>query len=48
MSSFFYVYEIIEFLNYTYCKIYFNDSNHFNTEYKAAKRDLEKSKVIYL
>ena len=35
-------------INYTYCKIYSNDSYHFNTGYKAAKKDLEKSKVIYI
>jgi len=35
-------------VNYTYCKIYCNDSHHFNTGYKAAKKDLEKSKVIYI
>lgn len=35
-------------VNYTYCKIYSNDSYHFNTGYKATKKDLEKSKVIYI
>ena len=35
-------------INYTYCKIYSNDSYHFNTGYKVAKKDLEKSKVIYI
>ena len=35
-------------VNYIYCKIYCNDSHHFNTGYKAAKKDLEKSKVIYI
>ena len=33
-------------VNYTYCKIYSNDSYHFNTGYKVAKKELEKSKVI--
>ena len=41
-------YLIIMLINYTYCKIYSNDSYHFNTGYKAAKKDLEKSKVIYI
>ena len=31
-------------INYTYCK----DSYHFNTGYKAAKKDLEKTKIIYI
>ena len=35
-------------INYTYCKIYCTDSHHFNTGYKAAKKDLEKSKIIYI
>ena len=34
-------------VNYTYCKIYSNETYQFNTGYKAAKKDLEKSKVIY-
>lgn len=41
-------YLTIMLANYTYCKIYYNDSYHFNTGYKAAKKDLEKSKVIYI
>lgn len=41
-------YLTIMLVNYTYCKIYSNDSYHFNTGYKAAKKDLEKSKVIYI
>lgn len=35
-------------VNYTYCKIYLNDSYHFNTGYKVTKKYLEKSKVIYI
>ena len=35
-------------LNYTYCKIYSNNSYHFNTRYRAAKKDLEKSKLVYI
>jgi hypothetical protein len=41
-------YLIIMLVNYTYCKIYCNNSHHFNTGYKAAKKDLEKSKIIYI
>lgn len=41
-------YLTIILVNYTYCKIYYNDCYHFNTGYKAAKKDLEKSKVIYI
>lgn len=41
-------YLTIMLVNYTYCKIYSNDYHHFNTGYKAAKKDLEKSKVIYI
>ena len=35
-------------VNYTYCKIYSNNAYHFNTGYKASKKDLEKSKIIYI
>lgn len=41
-------YLIIMLINYTYCKIYCTDSHHFNTGYKTAKKDLEKSKIIYI
>ena len=41
-------YLTIMLVNYTYCKIYANDSYNFNTGYKIAKKDLEKSKVIYI
>ena len=41
-------YLTIMLINYTYCKIYANDSYNFNTGYKIAKKDLEKSKVIYI
>lgn len=33
-------------VNYTYYKIYANDSYNFNTGYKIAKKYLEKSNVI--
>ena len=41
-------YLTIMLVNYTYCKIYSNNSYHFNIGYKAAKKDLEKSKVLYI
>ena len=41
-------YLIIMLVNYTYCKMYSKDSYNFNIGYKAAKKDLEKSKVIYI
>lgn len=41
-------YLLIMLVNYTYCKIYSNENHHFNTGYKSIKKDLEKSKVIYI
>jgi len=41
-------YFIIMIANYTYCKLYSNKSYHFNTGYKLAKLNLQKSKVIYI
>ena len=41
-------YLTIMLVNYTYCKIYANDSYNFNTGYKIAKKNLEKSKVMYI
>ncbi|MGL5416028.1 MAG: IS701 family transposase [Clostridium sp.] len=41
-------YLTIILVNYTYCKIYSNDCNHFNTSYKVAKKELAKSKVAYI
>ena len=35
-------------VNYTYWKIYSNNSYNCNTGYRAAKKDLEKSKVVYI
>ena len=35
-------------VNYTYCKIYCTNSHHFNTGYKIAKKNLEKSKVMHI
>ena len=39
-------YLTIMLINYTYCKMYCNNSYHFNTGYKFAKKDIQKSKVI--
>ena len=41
-------YLTIMLINYTYCKMYCNNSYHFNTGYKFAKKHLQKSKVIYI
>ena len=41
-------YLAIMIINYTYCKLYSNGSYHFNTGYKSAKKDLEKSKITYI
>lgn len=41
-------YLTIMIINYTYCKLSSNNSYHFNTGYKAAKKNLEKSKIIYI
>ena len=41
-------YLVIMLVNYTYCKMYSTDCHHFNSGYKAAKKDLEKSKVRYI
>nr|WP_238475976.1 hypothetical protein [Clostridium manihotivorum] len=35
-------------INYTYCKLYSNESYHFNTGYKSAKKALIKSKITYI
>lgn len=35
-------------VNYTYYKIYSNDSYNFNTWYKSIKKALEKSKIKYV
>jgi len=35
-------------INYTYCKLYSNESYHFNTRFKLAQNDLEKAKVIWI
>lgn len=41
-------YLLIVIINYTYCKLYSNSLDHFNTGYKLAKNDLQKSKIIYI
>lgn len=35
-------------INYTYCKLYSDESYHFNTGYKSAKKAFLKSKIIYI
>lgn len=39
---------LILLLNYTYCKLYSKESQHFNTGYKEAKKNLEKEKVTFI
>lgn len=39
---------LIILLNYTYCKLYSRETQHFNTGYKEAQKALEKEKVIYI
>nr|WP_238475987.1 transposase [Clostridium manihotivorum] len=41
-------YLAIMTINYTYCKLYSNESYHFNTGYKSAKKALIKSKITYI
>lgn len=41
-------YLTIMILNYTYCKLYSSSSEHFNIGYKSVKKDLKKSKVVYI
>lgn len=41
-------YLTIMIVNYTYCKLNSNSSEHFNTGYKLAKNDLQKSKIRYI
>lgn len=41
-------YLLIILINYTYCKLYCNDSYHFNTGFRLAQNNLEKSKVIWI
>lgn len=35
-------------ITYTYCKLYSNESFHFNTGLKLAQNDLRKSQVIWI
>ena len=35
-------------INYTYCKLYSNESHHFNTGFKLAQNDLQKARVIWI
>lgn len=39
---------LIILLNYTYCKLYSREAQHFNTGYKEAQKNLEKEKVIFI
>jgi hypothetical protein len=41
-------YLAIMAINYTYCKLYSNETYHFNTGYKSAKKALIKSKITYI
>nr|WP_286910319.1 transposase [Clostridium sp. UBA1652] len=41
-------YLAIMTIGYTYCKLYSNESYHFNTGYKSAKRALIKYKITYI
>lgn len=41
-------YLAIMTISYTYCKLYSNESYHFNTGYKSAKKALMKSKITYI
>lgn len=39
---------LIILLNYTYCKLYSRETQHFNTGFKEVQKALEKEKVIYI
>ncbi len=41
-------YLAIMTINYTYCKLYSNESHHFNTGFRLAQNDLQKAKVIWI
>lgn len=41
-------YLLIMLINYTYCKLCCRDLFHFNTGFKLAQNNLEKSKVIWI
>ena len=41
-------YLAIMIINYTYCKLYSNESYHFNTGFKLAQNDLQKARVIWI
>jgi hypothetical protein len=41
-------YLAIMIINYTYCKLYFNESYHFNTGFKLAQNNLQKARVIWI
>lgn len=41
-------YLLVMTINYTYCKLYSNESYHFNTGFKLAQNDFHKAKVIWI
>ena len=41
-------YLAIMIVNYTYCKLYSNESHHFNTGFKLAQNNLQKARVIWI
>ena len=41
-------YLLLMTINYTYCKLYSNESYHFNTGFKLAQNDFQKAKVIWI
>lgn len=41
-------YLLVMTINYTYCKLYSNESYHFNTGFKLAQNDFQKAKVIWI
>ena len=41
-------YLLVMTINYVYCKLYSNESYHFNTGFKLAQNDFQKAKVIWI
>lgn len=41
-------YLLLMTINYTYCKLYSNESYHFNTGFKLAQNDFQKAKIIWI
>lgn len=42
------IFLLITLLNYTYCKLYSKEAQHFNIGYKKAQKNLEKVKVTFI